>query len=42
VEEALAEYDGALVVVSHDAAFLDAIGVERTVAVGPPARRGVG
>ena len=31
VEGALAEYDGALVVVSHDAAFLEAIAVRREV-----------
>ncbi|MEK9500783.1 ABC-F family ATP-binding cassette domain-containing protein [Gemmatimonadota bacterium DH-20] len=34
VEAALAEWDGALVVVSHDADFLDAIGVERRVVLG--------
>jgi ATPase subunit of ABC transporter with duplicated ATPase domains len=34
VESALAAYDGALVVVSHDADFLAAIGVQRTVGVG--------
>ncbi len=34
VERALAGYDGALVVVSHDQAFLDAIGVEREIRVG--------
>ncbi len=33
VETALAAYDGALVVVSHDADFLKAVGVERTVAL---------
>ncbi len=31
VETGLAAYDGALLVVSHDTAFLDAIGVERTI-----------
>lgn len=31
LEGALREYDGALVVVSHDAAFLDAIGLDREV-----------
>ncbi|HKG95906.1 MAG TPA: ABC-F family ATP-binding cassette domain-containing protein [Gemmatimonadaceae bacterium] len=31
VEDVLASYDGALVVVSHDETFLDAIGVERRV-----------
>jgi ATPase subunit of ABC transporter with duplicated ATPase domains len=31
VEDVLREYDGALIVVSHDAAFLQAIGVEREV-----------
>ncbi|AHG88771.1 ABC transporter related protein [Gemmatirosa kalamazoonensis] len=33
VEEMLAAYDGALVVVSHDATFLDAVGVERRLGV---------
>ncbi|MFN7128360.1 MAG: ABC-F family ATP-binding cassette domain-containing protein [Brevundimonas sp.] len=33
VEDALRAYDGALVVVSHDADFLDAIGIERTIAL---------
>ncbi|MGD2047164.1 MAG: ABC-F family ATP-binding cassette domain-containing protein [Gemmatimonadota bacterium] len=33
VEGALQEYDGALVVVSHDAAFLEAIGMERELAL---------
>jgi ATPase subunit of ABC transporter with duplicated ATPase domains len=32
LEHALAEFDGALLVVSHDRAFLEAIGVERVVA----------
>lgn len=37
LEEALAGYDGALLVVSHDHQFLDAIGVTREVPVeGPP------
>ncbi len=31
VEEALAAYDGALLIVSHDEAFLEAVGVERRV-----------
>jgi ATPase subunit of ABC transporter with duplicated ATPase domains len=31
VETGLAAYDGALLVVSHDAAFLDAIGITRTI-----------
>ena len=31
LESALREYDGALLAVSHDAAFLEAIGVERRV-----------
>ena len=31
VEAALSGYDGALLVVSHDADFLDAIGIERTI-----------
>ena len=34
VEAALAGYDGALLVVSHDRDFLDAIGIEREVRVG--------
>ena len=34
VETGLAAYDGALLVVSHDTAFLDAIGIERTVELG--------
>ena len=34
VERAVAEYDGALLVVSHDADFLDAVGVERRVRLG--------
>jgi ATPase subunit of ABC transporter with duplicated ATPase domains len=33
LEAALAGYDGALLVVSHDRAFLDAIGVQREIAV---------
>jgi ATPase subunit of ABC transporter with duplicated ATPase domains len=33
LETALREYDGALLVVSHDAAFLEAIRVERDVAL---------
>ncbi|SNS10697.1 ATPase components of ABC transporters with duplicated ATPase domains [Sphingomonas laterariae] len=33
LESALAEYDGAILIVSHDTAFLDAIGVERRFAV---------
>lgn len=35
VEAALTGYDGALVVVSHDPDFLDAIGVERTIGLKP-------
>lgn len=31
LERALADYDGALLIVSHDPAFLQAIGIERTV-----------
>jgi ATPase subunit of ABC transporter with duplicated ATPase domains len=31
IEGALAGYDGALLVVSHDPAFLEAIGVERQI-----------
>ena len=34
VEQALSGYDGALLVVSHDPAFLQAIGVERRVVIG--------
>ena len=34
LETTLAAYDGALVVVSHDAAFLDALGVTRWIACG--------
>ncbi|ACM31163.1 ABC-F family ATP-binding cassette domain-containing protein [Rhizobium rhizogenes] len=34
VERGLCAYDGALLVVSHDARFLDAIGVNRTIAMG--------
>ncbi|HYH79887.1 MAG TPA: ABC-F family ATP-binding cassette domain-containing protein [Longimicrobium sp.] len=34
LEDVLNGYDGALIVVSHDRAFLEAIGVERMVAVG--------
>jgi ATPase subunit of ABC transporter with duplicated ATPase domains len=33
VEAALRAYDGALVVVSHDADFLEAIGIERRIAL---------
>ncbi|MBU2116483.1 MAG: ATP-binding cassette domain-containing protein, partial [Alphaproteobacteria bacterium] len=35
VEAALATYDGALVVVSHDRDFLDAVGVDREIALRP-------
>jgi ATPase subunit of ABC transporter with duplicated ATPase domains len=34
IEAGLAAYDGALLVVSHDPAFLDAIGIEREIALG--------
>ena len=34
LEDVLSGYDGALLVVSHDAAFLEAIGVERYVELG--------
>ena len=34
VETGLAAYDGALLVVSHDSAFLDAIGVDRAIELG--------
>ena len=36
VEAALAGYDGALLVVSHDADFLEAIGVERRIRLKSP------
>jgi len=36
VEAALAAYDGALLVVSHDRDFLAAIGVEREIVLAPP------
>ena len=35
VEAALTGYDGAVIVVSHDADFLDAIGIERTIELRP-------
>lgn len=35
IETGLAAYDGALLVVSHDPTFLEAIGIERTIALGP-------
>jgi ATPase subunit of ABC transporter with duplicated ATPase domains len=38
LEAALRDYDGALLVVSHDAAFLDAIGVDRTLDLGAAGR----
>jgi ATPase subunit of ABC transporter with duplicated ATPase domains len=34
LERALAGYDGALLVVSHDAAFLEAIGTTRMLSLG--------
>ncbi|KQW72003.1 ABC transporter [Phenylobacterium sp. Root77] len=40
VEAALRSYDGALLVVSHDPDFLQAIGVEREVELRPPHRPG--
>ncbi len=36
VERAVAAYDGALLVVSHDEDFLEAIGVDRRIRLGPP------
>ena len=33
LESALREFDGALIVVSHDQAFLRAIGIEREIAL---------
>jgi ATPase subunit of ABC transporter with duplicated ATPase domains len=36
IEQALAGYDGALIVVSHDEDFLEAVGIERRVVLGPP------
>lgn len=41
VESGLAAYDGALLVVSHDPAFLRAIGIERTVELSRIAKQGV-
>jgi ATPase subunit of ABC transporter with duplicated ATPase domains len=35
IETALAAFDGALVVVSHDRAFLDALGIEREIVLRP-------
>lgn len=34
IEAALAAYDGALLIVSHDEAFLDAVGITRRIALG--------
>jgi len=39
LETALQAYSGTLLAVSHDDAFLDAIGVERRISLGPPRRR---
>ena len=36
LEAALRQFDGALLVVSHDTRFLQAIGVHRTIAIGAP------
>jgi len=36
LEQALTGYDGAILVASHDARFLEAIGVERSIALSPP------
>ena len=33
LEQALFDFDGALIVVSHDAVFLNAIGIEREIAL---------
>jgi ATPase subunit of ABC transporter with duplicated ATPase domains len=38
VEAGLRDYDGALLVVSHDADFLDAIGIQRTITLPAPSR----
>ena len=35
IETGLAAYDGALLVVSHDAAFLEAIGITRRIELSP-------
>lgn len=40
VESALGEWDGAMVVVSHDRDFLAGVGVERRITLGPPPSRG--
>ena len=37
LEQALAGYDGAILVASHDTRFLDAIGVSRTITLEVPA-----
>nr|WP_152663941.1 ABC-F family ATP-binding cassette domain-containing protein [Sphingomonas sp. SRS2] len=42
LEGALAGYDGALVVVSHDEAFVAALGIERTIAIDSIARASAG
>jgi ATPase subunit of ABC transporter with duplicated ATPase domains len=39
LEQALRTYTGALVVVSHDAAFLDAIGLSARLTLSRPTRR---
>ena len=36
IEAALAGYDGALLLVSHDEAFLDAVGLDGRVELAPP------
>ena len=36
VEAGLRAYDGAMIVVSHDQSFIDAIGISRTIALGVP------